>query len=124
MPLRTVLILLALFLGCVAIVLLAWATGSEFYVFLPRRRIVAIQEPPTHPGIILALLSVCVALYLYSPRYALLFFTGILCCLLLGSLIGYIVFSWHPTLMQIVLTLMMIGEVSYGWSIQGCDLED
>jgi hypothetical protein len=124
MPLRTALILCGLFVVCVAIVVLAWVIGSEFFVFLPRRWLTSIHKPPTHPSVVLALLAACVALYLYSPHYALLYFTALLGCLLLGSLVGYGVFNWNPTLMQVLLTLAMIAEVSYGWSIQNYYLDD
>ena len=38
MPLRMFVILVALFAACVGAILLAWATGVELYVFLPRLR--------------------------------------------------------------------------------------
>jgi hypothetical protein len=54
----------------------------------------------------------------------LIYFTAVLGGLLLGSLVGYGVFAWKPTLMQVLLTLAMIAEASYGWSIQDYYLED
>ena len=119
MPLHIALILLGLFAACVAVVLLGWWLGSEFYVFLPVRRIRAISTPPTHPVFLLVLLATCVALYFYSPQYSLVFFTALLVCLLLGSLIGYGVFAWKPTVMQFVLTLVMAAEAICGWSVRG-----
>lgn len=124
MPLRMALILFGLFVGCVAIVLFAWAIGSEVYLLVPRRWYGAVSRPPTHPCGILILLGVCVALYLYSPRYALLYFTVLLASLLLGSLVGYGVFNWKPTVMQVLLTIAMIAEASYGWTIQDYYLDD
>jgi hypothetical protein len=124
MPLRVALILFGLFTGCLAIVCMAWAIGSEFYVFLPSRHIASISRPPTHPCEVLILLAVCVALYLYSPHYALLFFTALLAGLLLGSLVGYGVFAWTPTVPQVLLTLTMIAEAAYGWTIQDYYLDD
>jgi hypothetical protein len=123
MPLRVVLILVGLFAGCLAIVLFAWAIGSEFYVFIPSR-FRWVGKLPTHPSAVLALLATCAALFLYSPRYALFFFTALLGCLLLGSLVGYGVFAWKPTLMQALLTFAMIAETAYGWTIQDSYLED
>jgi hypothetical protein len=123
MPLRILLILAGLFVGCVAIVALAWAIGSELYVFVPSR-FRWVGKPPTHPSVVLAMLATCAALFLYSPRYALFFFTALLACLLLGSLVGYGVFAWKPTLMQALLTFAMIAETAYGWTIQDFYLED
>jgi hypothetical protein len=123
MPLRTALILFGLFTGCLVIVLLAWASGSEFYVFLPSRWFTSIH-PPTHPSVVLILLAACVALYLYSQHYALLFFTALLGGLVLGSLVGYGVFAWTPTVAQLSLTLAMIAEAAYGWTIQNDYLDD
>jgi hypothetical protein len=124
MPFRMALILFGLFIGCLAVVLLAWAIGSEFYVFLPSRRFTSIHRPPTHPAGVLLLLGVCVAVYLYSPRHALFFFTALVGGILLGSLVGYGVFDWKPTVMQGFLTIMMIAEAAYGWSIQDYYLDD
>jgi hypothetical protein len=124
MPLRMAVILFGLFVGCVATVLVAWAIGSEFYVLVPTRWLRAVSRPPTHPCGVLVFLAACVALYLYSPRYALLYFTVLLGSVVLGSLVGYGVFNWKPTLMQVLLTLAMTAEAVYGWSIQGYYLDD
>ena len=126
MPLRMALIFFGFFAGCLAIVLVAWASGSEFYVFVPAsRHFTSIcAKPPTHPSVVLGLLVACVALYLYSQRYALIFFTALLAGLLLGSLVGYAVFAWKPTLSQVLLTLAMMAEAAYGWSIQSYYLDD
>ncbi len=123
MPLRMALILYGLFAACLAIVLLAWASGSEFYVLFPSRRI-TIGARPTHPGVVLGLLAICVALYLYSPHYALVFFTALLGWLLLGSLVGYGVLGRNPTVPQMLLTLTMIAETAYGWTIEDYYLDD
>jgi hypothetical protein len=119
-----VLILLSLFAGCLAIVLLAWMVGSEFYVLLPKRWLTSVRTPPTHPSVVLGLLTTCLVLYLYSPHYALVFFTILLAGLLLGSFVGYGVFAWKPTMPQVLLTLAMVAEVAYGWTIQGYYLDD
>lgn len=124
MPLRTALILFGLFAGCVAIVVIGWAIGSDFYLLVPRRWYGAVARPPTHPCGVLIMLGMCVALYLYSPRYSLLYFTVLLGSLLLGSLVGYSVFDWRPTAMQILLTIAMIAEACYGWSMQNYYLDD
>ena len=128
MPLRVALILLGLFVVCLAIVLLAWLSGSEFYLFVPPlsrwgiRRLSA-YAPPTHPSIVVGLLATCVALYFYSPHYALVWFTILLGSLVLGSPIGYFFFAWKPTVAQVLLTLAMIAEACYGWSVQGYYLD-
>ena len=119
MPLRTFVILAGLFGICIAIVVVAWMCGSEFYVFLPSRRITSISTPPTDPIVVLVLLAACLALYLYSQRYALFLFTTLLGGLLLGSLVGYGVYHWAPTIPQILLTLAVLAETVYGWMIQG-----
>lgn len=124
MPLRIVLIFSGLFLGCVAVVLLAWAIGSEFYIFIPSFRMRPAHRPPDHPAVVLGLLMTCLALYFYSPTTSLTCFTVLLCGLLLGSIVGYAVFQWRPTVMQILLTVAMIAEATYGWSIQNYYLEE
>jgi hypothetical protein len=124
MPLRIVLIFAGLFLGCLAIVLLAWAVGSEFYIFIPSFRLRAANKPPDHPFVVLGLLMTCLAVYFYSPTTGLSFFTVLLGGLVLGSIVGYAVFQWTPTVMQIVLTAAMIAEAGYGWSIQNYYLEE
>ncbi|MEN6451303.1 MAG: hypothetical protein ABFC96_12500 [Thermoguttaceae bacterium] len=118
MTLRTALILLSLFVACCAIVLLAWGSGSEFYFFMPALRRHALGTPPTHPLGAMILLVACAALYLYSPHYALIYFSALLGSLILGSVIGYGVFAWKPTAMQLALTVAMIAETCYGWSVQ------
>jgi hypothetical protein len=69
-------------------------------------------------------LAVCAALYLYSSRYALIWFTILLGGLVLGSVVGYGVFAWKPTIVQLALMVAMIAEASYGWSIRGDCLDD
>jgi hypothetical protein len=124
MPLRTALILFGLFFGCVLIVLIAWLVDSELFLFFPGRGFRAANRPPTHPLIILALLGVCIALFLFSQTYALSFFTILFCCLLLGSFVGYGAFHWKPSAMQIMLTIAMMAGGAYGWSIQKYYLDD
>ena len=83
-----------------------------------------LNSTPTPPIVVLGLLAVCLPLYFYSPHKALLFFTFLLGCLLLGSLIGCCVFVWKLTMFQVLLTLAMIAEVAYGWSIQSYYIDD
>ena len=83
-----------------------------------------MQNHPLTRALFSGLLVACVALYLYSQRYALIFFTALLGGLLLGSLVGYAVFAWKPTLSQVLLTLAMMAEAAYGWSIQSYYLDD
>lgn len=121
MPLRMVLILVGLFATCIAVVLLAWSAGSQFYVFVPGRRVL---PPPTHPMVVLVFLAVCLALFRYSQHYGLVALSLLLGGLVLGSIIGPWVFAWRPTVPQILLTLAMLGEVAYGWSINNFYLDD
>jgi hypothetical protein len=123
MPLRMVLTLLGLFGGCLAMALLAWASGSEIYILIPSRRYICMP-PPTHPSVVLGLLVACLVLYFYLPRYGLLLFTALLGGLLLGSVVGYGVFAWIPTIPQVLLTLAMIAESAYGWTVQDYYLDD
>ncbi len=123
MPIRTFLILVGLFIACLAVTLIAWACGSEFYMFLPSRRHIAVR-PPTHPVVVLGLLLGCVPLYLYSQRYALLFFSVLLGGFVLGTIVGCAVFGWTPTVAQALIMLGMGVEAVYGWTIQGDYLDD
>jgi hypothetical protein len=119
MPIRTVLVLVGLFAACLAIVLIAWAVGSEFYLFLPGRRHVA-PPSPSHPILVLIMLLSCPALFLlYSRHFGLVLFSILLGSLVLGSVVGYFMFAWTPTLVQWLLTVVMGVETAYGWTIHG-----
>ncbi|NLE39694.1 MAG: hypothetical protein GX621_16875 [Pirellulaceae bacterium] len=120
MPIRTAAILSGLFAACLAIAAIAWAIGSEFYLLLPTR----LSPPPHHPLLVLGLLAVCLALFFYSQREALILFSVLLDSLVLGSIVGYAEFDWTPTVMQTLLTVTMIAETIYGWTIETDYLDD
>ena len=117
MPIRVAMILFGLFGGCIAVVLLAWASGSEFFMFLPGRRTHGFLEPLEPAGMLLFLV-LCGGLFLYSQRYALILFTILLGGLVLGTFVGWGVVAWKPTLSQLALIAAMSVEVSYGWTIR------
>lgn len=117
MPLRTFLTVFGLFGGCLAIAIVAWATGSEFYLLMPPRGLGrAVSLPPHHPLVILFALAIPGLLYFLSPRHALIVFSLIPALLLLGSLVGYAVFAWTPTWAQWALSAATIVATSYYWN--------
>ena len=118
MPLRILTILIGLFAVCLAITLLAWANGSDFYIFFLSKRITTIHKPPTDPVVILGLLVLGGIIYPFSQKSALLFFTLLISGLLLGSLVGYGVYAWSTTFSQSMLILAMIALTGYGWAKQ------
>ncbi len=115
MPLRFVLIAAGLFIACLAVAIVAWMVGSEFYILAPSYRHM-IHRPPTHPIAVVLLFVFIAALYLYSEHYALVFFSCVLGGLALGSLVGFAVFSWTPTWAQWALTAVMSVETVYCWN--------
>ena len=122
MPIRIVIVLLSLFAACLAVALGAWAAGSEFYLFIPGRR--GIHRPPDHPIELIIAMAFCAGLFLlFSQHYGLVFFTGLFASLVLGSIVGYLVFAWTPTVVQWLLTVAMGAETTYGWMIHGEYLE-
>jgi hypothetical protein len=123
MPLRVAVILISLFAACVAIVALAWAFGTDLYFFLPGRRCLA-SRPPTPPIVLLLLMALAVGLFLlYSQHYGLVVFSVFFGGVALGSLVGYFVFAWTPTLMQWMLTIATGAETIYGWTVHEDYLE-
>jgi hypothetical protein len=121
MPIRVAAILFGLLAVCVIVILLAWAFGGEFYLFMPpSRHSCEIDRPPTHPAIVLAALLFCVALFLlYSQHWGLVFFTALFGGIVLGSIVGYLLFAWTPTLVQWLLTAAVGVETWYGWTKHG-----
>ena len=121
MPIRVALVLLGLFLVCVAIVVVAWAVGSDFYLFWPSRRSVLRDpyDPRYHPVVVLALLAFCAGVFLlYSQHYGLLLFTIILVGgVLVGAAFAFFLFDRPPTLSQCLLAVAMSAESIYGWTI-------
>ena len=117
MPLRMFLILMGLLAACVGVVLLAWATGSELYVFLPPgRHHFHLSKPPTDPVIMLVLLAVPLLIYFYSQHYALIAFSLLTAAVLAGSLVGFVLFAWTPSILQHLLSAVMVVAAAYGWA--------
>jgi len=117
-PIRQVILLLALFGSCVAIVALAWASGSELYLFAPAGRWghFQIRRPPTHPGVILGLLVFSVILTYWFHQHGMYVFIVITALgILLGSAVGFLVFGWTPTWTQHCLAAAMIATSIYAW---------
>ena len=115
MPIRVMLTLLGLFLVCVAIVLIAWAVGSDFYLGWPRPSL----RLRTHddPVLVLVLFAFCALMFLfYSQHYGLVLFSIVLGLVLIGIPVGYFLLGRTPTLAQWLLAAAMIAESLYGWT--------
>jgi hypothetical protein len=110
MPNRATLIVLGLFAGCVAIAVLAWAFGSEFY--LPPLRTRGLR--PSHPLVVLVFLLLSGGFYLFSRGHGLIFFGLFWCSLVLGMFLGWSAAGWKPTLAQWSLVILMIPTILYG----------
>ena len=122
MPIRKVIVFSGLFGVCLAIIVIAWAAGSEFYMCLPSRCTMDRCAPPPTPAFLIAvILLIGGGLFLYAPRLGLIVLTGLLGTLLLGSIVGYLAFAWTPTVVQWLLTAAMIVQSIYGWAkFGGC----
>jgi hypothetical protein len=83
-----------------------------------------VNKPPTPPFAVLIVLVVCLGLFFFSQRYALILFSAVLGSLMLGSLVGYGVFAWKPTFVQLLLTVAMLAETYFGWNIEKYYLDD
>jgi hypothetical protein len=121
MPLRPLLLMLALIGVCVAIICIAWGYGVDLYVFSPAARTRWRQKmwgPPTHPGEILGLLAFAGVLAFFTRRYAFGFFALITVGLLLGTPVGFLVYNWTPTWAQYALTAGMLATCIYAWSMR------
>ena len=112
MPIRNFLILLGLFSLCLAIVLIAWACGSELYLPFGRHD----PGPPTHPvGILAAILLAAVlgcGLRFLSVIAVTLF--AVLICL--GIPVGCLVHHWTPGICQYLLAVALTVNAWYGWN--------
>jgi hypothetical protein len=110
------LILIGLLAACVGVVLLAWKTGSELYVFSPASRLhLHVSKPPDDPLMVLALFVIPVLLYFYSQHFALIAFSILTADVLLGSVIGFAVYAWTPSILQHLLSVAMVAAAAYGW---------
>jgi len=115
MPVRQFVLLLTLFAACLLIVGLAWACGSELYMFLPGGRFHGIRKPPTHPGGVLASLLFAVPLTLLTRQYGIYYFIVATASVFLGSLHGFFFFGWTPSPLQHVLSVAMVVTCVYAW---------
>ena len=117
MPIRQVILLFGLFALCVAIVGIAWATGSELYLFVPTGRwgYRHFHRPPTHPSIILGLLVTSLVLTYWFRQNGVYVFILMAFGILLGSAVGFLVFGWTPSWAQHVLFVAMIATSVYAW---------
>lgn len=114
MPLRPVLLLLCLFLACLAIAGLSYAMGWELYMFGSRRPFHV--RPPSDPTTIPFHLLASALVFLVSRSYGLLYLTFVTACVLIGSVWGWIMFQWMPTLAQHALSVALIVTLAYGWT--------
>jgi len=114
MPFTRVLILLLLLSSCVAIILLAWFSGAELYLYLPSRRGV-LHRPPTDPRLLLFLLSFSVPLGYWLRQAGVYYFMVMTGGMIAGSIVGYLGFDWTPSIMQHALVVAMAATSIYGW---------
>ncbi len=112
MPVRQLALLIGLFCLCLAIVGLAWANGSQLYLFLPSRR---PRLPPTHPGVILFFLVVSVPVTYWLRQDGVYYFIVITAGMLLGTAMGFYVYHWTPSWAQHLLAVAMIATSIYAW---------
>ena len=120
MPARQLIILLALFGSCLAIVALAWATGSEVYLYtldLPARwhSHLRFQSPPTHPGVIFGFLVLSLPLTYWLRQNGVYFFILLTVGIVFGSVVGFFVYGWTPSWAQHLLAVAMIATSIYAW---------
>jgi hypothetical protein len=113
MPVRQVVLLLVLFGLCLAMVGIAWITGSELYLFFPSRH---MHGPPTHPGIIFGLLVVSPILTYWFLQNGVYLFITMALWMLLGSVMGFFIFGWTPSWSQHCVTAAMIATGVYAWN--------
>ncbi|MGA2065878.1 MAG: hypothetical protein ABSG86_12970 [Thermoguttaceae bacterium] len=115
MPVRQLAQLLALFGACLVIVGVAWASGSEIFLFIPGRRAWA-HRPPTHPGVILGTLVTSLILTVWARQTGVYFFVIMAVGILLGSAVGFFVYGWTPSVAQHILAVAMIATSVYAWN--------
>ena len=121
MPMSRVLTLVGLFGLCLAVVAIAWASGSELYLFTPAGRLgslhgLHVRRPPTHPGIILGLLVTIAILTYWLRQNGIYIFIVTALGVLLGSVVGFLVFHWTPSWAQHVLFVAMLATGVYAWT--------
>jgi hypothetical protein len=112
MPTRQLALLLGLFGLCLALVGLAWASGSQLYLFLPSHR---PSLPPTHPGVILVFVILSLPLTYWLRQNGVYFFIVMTVGILLGTVMGFSVYKWTPSWAQHLLAAAMIATSTYAW---------
>ena len=115
MPVRQIAVLLGLFGLCLAIVGIAWVSGSELYLYLPGRRRAALHAPPTHPGEILGVIVAMLLLTFWQRQVGVILFMVAAASVFLGSLVGYLIFNWTPSWTQHCLGIVMVVTSTYAW---------
>lgn len=113
MPVRQLALFIGLFCLCLAIVGLAWANGTQLYLFRPSRR---PRLPPTHPGVIVFLLILSPVLTYWLRQNGVYYFIVITAGMLLGSAMGFYVYGWTPSWAQHLLAVAMIATSIYAWN--------
>jgi hypothetical protein len=115
MPIRQFVILVGLFCICLAIIGIAWATGNELYLWMPRRWHGPPNDPPTHPILFLVFFGILAFMTWLGGNgagYGLGVLTG---DLFLSSVVGWFAFHWTPTLSQHHLSVAMLVLSIYYW---------
>ena len=113
MPIRTLIILAGLLAASFLVILIAWLTDSELYIFFGRFRV----KPPTPTGMVAVLLIGALALGIFfSQHYGLVMFSAAAAGVALGTIVGPLLFEWLPSVCQYLLTASMLGLVGYGWT--------
>ena len=113
MPVRQLALLIGLFCLCLAVVGMAWANGNQLYLFIPSRRLPRL--PPTHPGVILFFLVLSPFLTYWLRQNGVYYFIVMTACILLGTVMGFYVYKWTPSLAQHLLAAAMIATSIYAW---------
>lgn len=115
MPLRDVIIALALVGTIVLVAFIGEATGSEFFLWLPvRRRLPA--TPPSSPWRITMVMMIVVGVFFLSRRIATFFLTGFSIAMIVSLPIGILIYEWTPGWAHYVLMVAMGSLAVFAWS--------
>ncbi len=115
MPVRRLAIFVALLATTVGVLALAWLHGSDLYFLLPSYRHRSVWPPPTNPDELAMILAATAVVAAFSRHYGLVMFTFFPIGLLLGSIVGYLVFEWTSSLLQLLLVFVSATASVYGW---------
>jgi hypothetical protein len=118
MPLRVFSILTVLIVATLGLFGFAWLTGSELYFFIPTRY-QPLLRPPTSPFLMLGILAIPTTVTIMSRHYGLLIFMLFPLGLLVGTVVGWLLFDWTPSWCQHLLATFAILLSVYGWSQRG-----